>query len=460
MRMMIQKQNKISNVASIENWKEIDSKIQKLKRTIIERKATEHTRSNRTPFKFEPFSRKQKKVLTWWCDKSPVKDKKGIIADGAIRSGKTLSMSLSFVIWAMDKFNGQNFGMCGKTTGSFRRNVLGTLKQMLWSNGYKIKDHRTDNLLVLSKGNKTNYFYIFGGKDESSQDLIQGITLAGIFFDEVALMPKSFVNQATARCSVTGSKYWFNCNPDSPRHWFKEGWIDKADKKNMLYLHFTMDDNLSLSEEIKSDYKTRYEGIFYKRYIEGLWCIADGLVYSMFNENKHVAKGECPQYKSYIVSIDYGTVNPFSAGLWTFNGKEAVRTKEIYYNSRKEGNPRKDDEEYYKMLKELIGDKKIECIIIDPSAASFIEVIKKHGEYLVKGANNDVLDGIRVTTTFLNTGRIKIHESCKDSIEEFGLYSWDEESGEDKVIKENDHAMDDIRYFCNTYLRPRLQWII
>ncbi len=459
MRMMIQKQNKISN-ESIENWKEIDSKIRKLKQIIIERKTTEHTRSNRTPFKFEPFSRKQKKVLTWWCDKSPVKDKKGIIADGAIRSGKTLSMSLSFVIWAMDKFNGQNFGMCGKTIGSFRRNVLGTLKQMLWSNGYKIKDRRTDNLLVLSKGNKTNYFYIFGGKDESSQDLIQGITLAGCFFDEVALMPESFVNQATARCSVTGSKYWFNCNPDSPKHWFKEKWIDKADKKNMLYLHFTMNDNLSLSEEIKADYESRYEGVFYNRYIKGLWCIADGLVYSMFSEKKHVIKGECPQYKSLVVSIDYGTVNPFSAGLWTFNGEEAVRTKEIYYDSRKEGNMRKDDEEYYKMLKKLIGGRKIECIIIDPSAASFIETIKKHGEYLVKGANNDVLDGIRVTTTFLNTGRIKIHESCKDSIEEFGLYSWDEESGDDKVIKENDHAMDDIRYFCNTYLRPRFKWII
>ena len=180
----------------------------------------------------------------------------------------------------------------------------------------------------------------------------------------------------------------------------------------------------------------------------------------MFSEKKHVIKGECPQYKSLVVSIDYGTVNPFSAGLWTFNGEEAVRTKEIYYDSRKEGNMRKDDEEYYKMLKKLIGGRKIECIIIDPSAASFIETIKKHGEYLVKGANNDVLDGIRVTTTFLNTGRIKIHESCKDSIEEFGLYSWDEESGDDKVIKENDHAMDDIRYFCNTYLRPRFKWII
>lgn len=179
-------------------------------------------------FKFKPFSKKQRMVLNWWCDTSPVKDMDGIIADGAIRSGKTVCMSLSFVMWAMTQFNGQNFGMCGKTIGSFRRNVLFWLEVMLRSRGYTVADHRADNLVVVTRGETTNYFYIFGGKDERSQDLIQGITLAGVFFDEVALMPESFVNQATGRCSVEGSKYWFNCNPDGPYHWFKTGWIDKA----------------------------------------------------------------------------------------------------------------------------------------------------------------------------------------------------------------------------------------
>ena len=164
--------------------------------------------AKQTVFKFKPFSKKQKQVLTWWCPASSVKDKDGIIADGAIRSGKTVCMSLSFVMWAMNSFNGQNFGMCGKTIGSFRRNVLFWLKLMLKSRGYQTKDHRADNLLEVSRGNVTNYFYVFGGKDERSQDLIQGITLAGVFFDEVALMPESFVNQATGRCSVEGSKFW------------------------------------------------------------------------------------------------------------------------------------------------------------------------------------------------------------------------------------------------------------
>ena len=175
-------------------------------------------------FRFQPFSRKQKQILTWWLPESGVSDADGIIADGAIRSGKTVCMSLAFVQWSMHSFNGQNFGMCGKTVGSFRRNVLSVLKQMLPARGYTIRDRRTDNLVVISRGHTENYYYIFGGKDEGSQDLVQGITLAGILLDEIALMPESFVNQATGRCSVDGSKFWCNCNPAGPEHWFKKQW--------------------------------------------------------------------------------------------------------------------------------------------------------------------------------------------------------------------------------------------
>lgn len=424
---------------------------------IMKRAAAMKEKAKKQGFEFKPFSRKQKQVLTWWCPSSPVKDKDGIIADGAIRSGKTLCMSLSYVLWAMESFNQQNFGMAGKTIGSFRRNVLFWLKLMLKSRGYSVVDHRSDNLIVVSKGDTQNFFYIFGGKDERSQDLIQGITLAGMFFDEVALMPESFVNQATGRCSVTGSKFWFNCNPDNPRHWFKVNWIDKCEEKHIIYLHFTMDDNLSLSEKIKERYRSMYVGVFFKRYILGLWCVAEGLVYSMFDEEKHVTDERMSGALEYIVSIDYGTVNPFSAGLWAFDGKYSQREAELYYNSREVGK-RVDDEAYYKMLKELIGDRKVSCIIIDPSAASFIEVIKKYGEYTVRKADNDVLDGIRVVTTMLNKGLLKIYKDCTSCINEFGLYCWDEEKNNDTVIKENDHAMDDTRYYVYTFLRRRLRW--
>lgn len=437
---------------------DIDARIENIRKGIMKRAAAMKEKAKKQGFNFKPFSVKQKKVLTWWCPDSPVKDMDGIIADGAIRSGKTLSMSLSYVLWAMNSFNQQNFGMAGKTIGSFRRNVLFWLKLMLRSRKYTVIDHRSDNLLIVSKGNVTNHFYIFGGKDERSQDLIQGITLAGMFFDEVALMPESFVNQATGRCSVDGSKFWFNCNPDNPRHWFKVNWIDKAEEKHILYLHFTMDDNLSLSEKIKARYRGMYVGVFFKRYIEGLWCVAEGLVYSMFDEDKHITNKRMKGAHEYIVSVDYGTVNPFSCGLWAFDGRRSIREQEIYYDSRAEGK-RLDDEAYYKMMDEMIGDRQVEYIIVDPSAASFIEVIKKYAKYVVKGADNDVLDGIRVVTTMLNKGMIQIHESCENSINEFGLYCWDEDSGDDVVIKENDHAMDDIRYYCYTFLRRRLRWM-
>ena len=435
----------------------IDQRIENVRKGIMKRASAMKEKVKKQGFAFKPFSVKQKQVLTWWCPDSPVKDKDGIIADGAIRSGKTLCMSLSYVLWAMESFNQQNFGMAGKTIGSFRRNVLFWLKMMLASRGYSVVDHRSDNLIVVSKGTTTNYFYIFGGKDERSQDVIQGITLAGMFFDEVALMPESFVNQATGRCSVTGSKFWFNCNPDNPRHWFKINWVDKCKEKNIIYLHFTMDDNLSLSEKIKERYRSMYVGVFFKRYILGLWCVAEGLVYSMFSEERHVKKEHMTGALTYVVSVDYGTVNPFSAGLWAFDGWHSQREAEVYYNSREVGK-RVDDEEYYKMLKKLIGNRRVECIIVDPSAASFIEVIKKYNEYSVMGANNDVLDGIRVVTTMLNKDMISVHEDCQDNIKEYGLYVWDEEKGDDVVIKENDHSMDDTRYYCYTFLRRRLRW--
>lgn len=435
----------------------IEQRIENVRKGIMKRASAMKEKVKKQGFAFKPFSVKQKQVLTWWCPNSPVKDKDGIIADGAIRSGKTLCMSLSYVLWAMESFNQQNFGMSGKTIGSFRRNVLFWLKMMLASRGYSVVDHRSDNLIVVSKGTTTNYFYIFGGKDERSQDLIQGITLAGMFFDEVALMPESFVNQATGRCSVTGSKFWFNCNPDNPRHWFKVNWVDKCKEKNIIYLHFTMDDNLSLSEKIKERYRSMYVGVFFKRYILGLWCVAEGLVYSMFSEERHVKKEHMTGALTYVVSVDYGTVNPFSAGLWAFDGWHSQREAEVYYNSREVGK-RVDDEEYYKMLKKLIGNRRVECIIVDPSAASFIEVIKKYNEYSVMGANNDVLDGIRVVTTMLNKDMISVHEDCEDNIKEYGLYVWDEEKGDDVVIKENDHSMDDTRYYCYTFLRRRLRW--
>lgn len=408
-------------------------------------------------FKFKPFSPKQLKVLTWWLQSSPVRDKDGVIADGAIRSGKTLSMSLSFVMWAMATFDEQNFGMCGKTIGSFRRNVIFWLKLMLRSRGYKVKDQRADNLLVISKLGKTNYFYVFGGKDERSQDLIQGITLAGIFFDEVALMPESFVTQATGRCSVDGSKYWFNCNPAGPYHWFKVEWIDKNLEKNLIYLRFTMDDNLSLSERIKDRYRRMYSGVFFKRYILGLWVMAEGIVYDMFSTVDHVVTTEDRRYTEHYVSCDYGTQNPTTFGLWGKCDKVWYKVKEYHYDGRAKSK-QKTDEEYCDDLIEFVGKLSLRGVIVDPSAASFIAALKKRGLFRVIPADNSVVDGIRDVASSLVDGSIKYNDCCKETLREFQSYSWDAKAaarGEDKPIKENDHQMDADRYFVRRIVKNR-----
>ena len=376
-----------------------------------------------------------------------------LICDGAIRSGKTVFMMLSFVDDAMRRYNNQRFGICGKTVDSTVKNIIMPYLSLVYAKEkYNIQWKRTDKTLVVSRGNITNTFEIFGGKDESSFALIQGRTLAGVLIDEVALIPRSFVEQACARCSVDGSKLWFNCNPASPQHWFYTEWVCKVKEHNALRIHFLLEDNPSLSEQIINRYKSWYTGVFYNRYILGEWCVAEGLVYDFGEPN---ITDEIPKNGEYYVSIDYGTQNPFSAGLWCVLGDKAVRIAEYYYNGRKKG-VQKTDEEYADEVEKLIGDKKILQIIVDPSASSFIACLRKRG-LTVRKAKNDVIDGIRQVAVCLQSGNVKIHRSCVDSIAEFGLYRWDEKATSDTVIKENDHAMDDIRYFVNTVLKYKIR---
>ncbi len=416
-------------------------------------------------FKFKPFSKKQRKVMHWWTDDSPVKEYNGIIADGAIRSGKTVAMSLGFVFWAMETFDEQNFIMAGKTIGSFKRNVLTNLKLMLTSRGYRWKHHLSENMLEVTRKGHTNYFYMFGGRDESSQDLVQGITAAGAFFDEAALMPESFVNQATGRCSVEGSKLWFNCNPAGPVHWFKTGWIDKCREKGLLYLHFTMEDNLSLSEKIKARYRSMYAGVFFQRYILGLWRAAEGLIYTMCTEKNYYTDAERPIALKSIaqkyITVDYGTTNPcVFLEVWD-DGETVWIDREYRWDSRSEEarrsvNPQKTDAQYADDMAEFMGaEPEEQCmIIVDPSAASFILELRNRGFY-VKEANNEVLDGIRKVSTLLAMNRLKINRKCKGLRAEMQSYVWDEKAaqrGEEKPVKQLDHEVDAARYFVSTAL--------
>ena len=407
---------------------------------------------------YKEFGEKQLYTLTWWSD-AAMHDYDAIICDGSIRAGKTMTMAVSFILWAFTAFDKQVFAICGKTIESVRRNIVTHLPQ--WLDGIvRIQERRSENLLIISFAGKTNRFYLFGGKDEGSAALIQGMTLAGVMFDEVALMPRSFVEQALARCSVERSKFWFNCNPDTPEHWFYKEWIQKHKEKNALYLHFTMKDNNSLSEKVKKRYENMYAGVFYDRFIRGLWVVAEGLVYDFFQSKKEtiIKTVDMNDYNEFYVSIDYGTINPCSMGLWGVNSEGAARIRESYFDSRKEGRQR-TDEEHYQALVELVEDLPITRVIVDPSAASFIECIRRHGDFRVKPAINSVIDGIRITSSLLNADMIHIDPSCKDCIREFGLYRWDEKKTSDTVLKENDHAMDEVRYFCNTVLRKKFKWL-
>ncbi|MBQ2347137.1 MAG: PBSX family phage terminase large subunit, partial [Clostridia bacterium] len=252
--------------------------------------------------------------------------------------------------------------------------------------------------------------------------------------------------QALARCSVDGSKYWFYCNPDYPQHWFRQEWILKQKEKKVLYIHFTMDDNPSLSQEVMQRYKSLYSGAFYRRFIEGRWVASAGAVYPFMQSED--AFYEIPEgtAERYIISCDYGTVNPSSFGLWGLYDGVWYRIKEYYYDSHSEGFQR-TDEEHYKGLCELAQGIDVEMIIVDPSAASFIQTIRRHAEYNVVPADNKVIDGIRCTSSALHSGCVRICRTCRAAMREFNLYRWDESGAKDCPIKENDHAMDDIRYF-------------
>lgn len=424
------------------------------------------------------ISEKQRKILAF-----PYSGYDVLICDGAVRSGKTSLMTVAFIDWAMREFCGQRLGICGKTVDSAVKNIVAPYLGLAYAQEtYTLRWRRTDKVLEVTRGDVTNLFELFGGKDESSFTLIQGRTLAGVLLDEVALMPESFFNQALARCSVDGARLWFNCNPDSPQHWFYTGWVQQPQRHNALYLHFVMEDNPSLSEKTLARYKSQYAGVFYERYILGRWVAAEGLVYGNFDPAVHVTQAlpRCcthPDEASgrYFISIDYGTVNPFSAGLWCLSRGVATRIAEYYYTPRTpaghERGVRHTDEEHYAALEALCrrtvtrhdgameeADYPIEAVVIDPSAASMIECIRRHGRFAVRRADNDVLPGIETTAALLGAGKLRFFAGCRDCIREFGVYRWNEKSGRDEVLKENDHAMDDTRYFCYTILRRELRW--
>ena len=391
------------------------------------------------------LSAKQRLVLSWWCEASPYRDREAIICDGAVRSGKTFAMTLSFFCWAMSQFNGAGFALCGVSAAAVRRNVLDPVRPALEELGFQLRERWGVGYIEVRFRGRENRVYLFGGGDKASAGRIQGITLAGGMLDEVTLMKREFVEQAVARCSDRGARVWFSCNPEGPEHWFYKEWVLRAQERRALRVRFVMGDNPALSRETLERYERSFRGAFYRRFVLGEWAVTEGRVYDFFEEDmaQNVPEGD---FQEWRISCDYGTVNPTSMGLWGRQGENWYRVKEFYYDARKEGR-QKTDREYVRDLERLAGGRHIRRVVVDPSAVSFMAALRQEG-WPVAAADNEVLTGIRVTADLLRRGRLVICRTCRETLREMFLYCWDEKAPGDKVVKRFDHAMDDMRYFA------------
>ena len=376
------------------------------------------------------FSEKQEQVLDF-----PYSDYQAIICDGSVRSGKTVSMIISFIASTMNKFNNQNFALCSKTVKTCQRNIIKVLMSIRYFHmEFSMQFKQTESLLTVKRGNKINYYYVFGGKDESSYQLIQGITLAGAFFDEVALMPESFVNQATARCSIEKSQFWFNCNPESPNNWFYINWVKQAELHNALYLHFTMDDNPSLSDEIKQRYETMYTGVFYQRYIKGLWVKAEGLIYEEFASNpEDYIYDDLPKNITFIqVGVDFGGTKSGTSFVATgFCGLKAivvieserhlelldpVKLENLYIEFC--------DKVYTKYKKAFVTRADSAEQVLIRGLENAVERNNTHTE-IYNAQKTSILGRIKALNRLMAQGRFHVMRRCKSVIQAISNAVWD-----------------------------------
>lgn len=393
-------------------------------------------------FVWGQFSRKQLDVIT-------NADARLNILDGSVRSGKTISSLVAWVYFVKQAPPGEML-MVGKTERTLKRNILDLLEQIVGIKNFKYNRGLGEVHLLGRR------IYVAGANDERSEGKIRGMTLAGAYCDELSLYPESFFTMLLSRLSIGGARLLGTTNPDSPYHWLKAQYLDRAGELSLKHWQFTLDDNLTLDPAYVESLKKEYAGLWYKRFILGLWVLAEGAVYDMWDEDKYVRPA--PQdLKRFIVAVDYGTSNPCTFGLYGWNDNlnpVVYLTREYWYDARATGR-QKTDAEYADDFKTWLGDIRPEAIYVDPSAASFIAELRKRG-YRIRDAANEVIDGIRFVASMLTQERFFIDPSCKNTIKEFSAYVWDPKvqlRGEDKPLKQNDHAMDRNRYALYSHFR-------
>lgn len=366
------------------------------------------------------------------------------IKQGATRSGKTF---LDYYLIPKRILNCRGSGLIvllGNTRGTLSRNILDPMRN-IWGEELIGKIGADNTVMMFGKKVHT-----LGADKVSQVQKLQGAGIEYCYGDEVTTWCEEVFSMLKSRLDKPTSLFDGTCNPDSPSHWFKKFLDSDAD---IFVQHYTIDDNPFNSPEFVKNLKKEYKGtVYYDRFILGKWAAAEGLVYPMFSPEKHLVEFDEDPNGEYYISVDYGTVNPTSMGLWCKQGKNAIRVREYYYNSKK-SMKQLTDAEYYDELCKLAKGHDIRYVIVDPSAASFITTIKRHGRFMVKKADNKVLDGIRLCASLISGGNLQFCKSCTDLIREFGSYCWDNDSADDAVIKRNDHAMDDMRYFCQSIMK-------
>lgn len=388
------------------------------------------------------------------------------VAEGAVRAGKTVDNVAAFA-YLIDRGTPDRIHLAtGSTAANAKLNIgdcNGMGLEYIFRGRCRWTKYKGNEALAI-RSHGREYVVIFaGGAKADSFKKIRGNSYGMWIATEINLHHQDTIKEAFNRqLAAKVRRVFWDLNPSAPGAWIYEDYIERFREqfgRRYNYEHFTIRDNATISEQRFAEIEAQYRqygvtSAWYRRDILGERCIAEGLIYPMFGEFNIV--DEVPERGEYYISCDYGTLNPFSAGLWCWDGKKATRIREYYYSGRNDRS-NKTDEEYYTELERLAGDLTVKPVIVDPSAASFIEVIRRHKRFRVHKAVNDVMPGIVTTSRYIQDGTIKVHRSCKDAIREFGLYRWDEKSTEDKPIKENDHAMDDIRYFTMTILRHKVR---
>ena len=405
------------------------------------------------------ISPKQAKILAF-----PYSKYDALICDGAVRSGKTSIMMWAFVRWAMENFSGQRFGVCGRTVDSCTKNIIVPFTAMsLAKERYLIRWRRGDKVMEVRRGAVTNYFEVFGGKDEASYTLIQGRTLAGVLLDEVVLMPRSFVEQALARCSVDGARLWFSCNPGSPHHWFYQEWIKRSRERNALYLHFEMTDNPGLSKRTLERYENMYAGIFYDRYVRGLWVAAGGIVYKDFanDTEKYLigdplewAKQNGASFSIISIGVDFGGTKSATKFQATGITKDfRVVALEEEYIKNEEIDPNALNRRFATFCQLITSKYGYSQTRADSAETVLIRGLDHTAQKMrlgtqVKNAMKlQITDRIRLVVLLMKQGRFKVSRNCPHLIDALQTAIYDPDKFEDERLDDGTSDIDSLDAF-------------